>query len=206
MNSIEHLIENVSDMNQFAEEYFNYLSGLLRQLDVSKIKEFAEELESARENQNTIFFIGNGGSAATASHMANDFGFGSRIHVDPPLRTLSLTDNVAAMTAVANDSGYDNLFIRQIQLHYRPGDKLVAISASGNSPNVVVAAEWIKEKGGKVIGLTGFDGGKLREISDISILVKTPKGEYGPVEDIHMILDHLVYTWLWDKKRRGQNK
>jgi len=100
------------------------------------------------------------------------------------------------MLAVANDTGYENIFVNQLRIHYRKGDKLVAISASGNSPNVVVAAEWVKKQGGAVIALVGFDGGKLKEIGDVVVQVKAVKGEYGPVEDIHMILDHLVSYWL----------
>ncbi len=206
MSNIEYLIKNESDLGQFAKGYFSYISSLLEQLEISKIEEFVKELEAARQNQNTVFFVGNGGSAATASHMANDLGFGSRMHVDFPFRVLSLTDNVPTMTAIANDSGYDNLFIHQIQLYYRLGDKLVAISASGNSPNIVAVAEWVKKKGGKVISLIGFDGGRLKELSDIPIVVNTPKGEYGPVEDIHMILNHLIYTWIWHKRRKEENR
>ena len=204
MKNIENLVSETIDFEKFAKGYFDHITELLKALDVSRIKEFIDELEGARDDQRTVFFVGNGGSAATASHMVNDLGFGSRVHIDPPFRVLSLTDNVAAMTAVANDTGYENIFIRQLQMYYRPGDKLVVISASGNSPNLVQAAKWVKEQGGKVIGFLGFDGGKLKEISDISIIVKTPKGEYGPVEDVHMILDHLIYTWIWHKKRRGQ--
>lgn len=205
MSDIEHLIDEAVDIHQFAKGYFDYISRLLNELDTNKILEFIEELEAAREAQNTVFVVGNGGSATAASHMANDFGFGSHVNVDPPFRVLSLTDNVAVMTAVANDTSYDNLFVRQLQLYYQPGDKLVAISASGNSPNVVAAAKWVKERGGNVISLVGFDGGKLKDISNLSIIVKTPKGEYGPVEDVHMILNHLIYTWIWHKNCREQN-
>lgn len=204
MNNLESLVVKATNVQQFAEGYFDYIAQLLKQIDTGKIGEFISELETARDNHSTVFFIGNGGSAATASHMVNDLGFGSRTHVDPPFRVLSLADNVAAITAVANDTGYDNVFLRQLQMYYKPGDKLVAISASGNSPNLLQAASWVKEQSGKVISLLGFDGGKLDKISDVSIIVKTPKGEYGPVEDVHMILDHLIYTWIWHEKRRGQ--
>lgn len=197
MNNIDRLFCECTDASQFASGYLSYLAELLTQLNTSRIAAFIEELELAREHQNTVFFVGNGGSAATASHMANDFGIGTRTGDDsPPFRALALTDNVAALTAIANDNGYHNLFVFQLRIHYRPGDRLVAISASGDSPNVIAAAEWVKKRGGKVIGLVGFDGGKLQDLCDLIIHVKTPKGEYGPVEDIHMILDHLVYSWL----------
>jgi len=198
MKTIESLLNEASDVQQFSKGYFSYLSSLLDELDTNAIAAFADEMENARKNQNTIFFIGNGGSASTASHMANDFGTDIRKKggSDLPFRALSLTDNNAVMMAIANDDGYDNLFVNQLRIHYRPGDILVAISASGNSANIVCAAEWVKERGGIVMSLVGFDGGRLKEISDVVIHVKTEAGEYGPVEDTHMIMDHLLANWL----------
>ena len=103
------------------------------------------------------------------------------------------------MTAIANDVGYENLFLGQLEIHYRPGDKLIAISASGNSPNVVRAVEWVKQRGGRTIGLVGFDGGKLREMCDVVVHVKAASGEYGPVEDAHLILNHILAHWFQNK-------
>jgi D-sedoheptulose 7-phosphate isomerase len=105
------------------------------------------------------------------------------------------------MTAIANDEGYENLFVNQLRLHYRPGDLLVAISASGNSPNVVNAARWVKEQGGRVVTITGFDGGKLKSLGDIAIHIDTPKGEFGPVEDLHMIVIMLLLTGFSMKRQ-----
>ena len=209
MNNIEQMLKKSNNIQQFAQQYFNYLAELLDTLNIKAIEAFAGEMERARENDNTIFLIGNGGSAATASHMANDFGTDIRKRggSEIPFRALSLTDNAAVMLAIANDDSYKNLFINQLRIHYRQGDTLVAISASGNSPNVVAAAEWVKTQGGKVLSLVGFDGGKLKEISDVVIHVKSEKGEYGPVEDIHMIMDHLLVNWLQSKvqiERRGE--
>jgi D-sedoheptulose 7-phosphate isomerase len=157
-----------------------------------------EVLDAARERGSTIFLIGNGGSAATASHMANDIGLDvlKKSGDARAFRVLSLTDSVPMLTAIANDEGYENVFLRQLRILYRPGDVLVAISASGNSPNVVAAAEWVRKEGGAVLGLTGFDGGRLRGLCDVAIHVETPKGAYGPVEDVHMIMDHLVAGYL----------
>ena len=130
--------------------------------------------------------------------MADDFGVDTlkRTKTNTPLRVLSLTDNAAVMLAIANDAGYDKLFVNQLQVHYQPNDKLIAISVSGNSPNVIAAAEWVKKQGGIVISLVGFDGGRLKEISDVAIHVKSMKGEYGPVEDLHLIMGHLTSYWL----------
>jgi len=205
MNNIERIFNESKDLDGFVKGYLEHVSELLRLMDVQSIASFVEQLEKARRSQNTVFIIGNGGSAATASHMANDFALGSHTEEGKnPYRVLSLTDSIAKMTAISNDHGYDRLFVDQLRVHYRPGDKLVAISASGNSKNVIVAAEWVKKQGGTVIGLLGFDGGKLKDICDVSIHVATPKGEYGPVEDIHMIIDHLVYTWLHYRERKDR--
>lgn len=205
MNNIERLFSESKDADGFVKGYLDYVSDLLNTIETQSIVSFIKELEEARKNRNTIFIIGNGGSAATASHMANDLALGSGIDKDnPPYRALSLADNTAKMTAISNDYGYDRVFVDQLRVHYRAGDKLVAISASGNSRNVIVAAEWVKNQGGTVIGLLGFDGGKLKDLCDVSICVKTPKGEYGPVEDVHMVIDHLVYTWLHYRERRDR--
>ncbi|MBI5212502.1 MAG: SIS domain-containing protein [Nitrospirae bacterium] len=190
------MIKRSESIHTFVAGYFEYLHELSKRLDTNAIAFFVMELEAASEKGSAVFFAGNGGSAAIASHMANDLGIGCRRAFRKPIRAVSLTDNNSTMTAVANDFGYENLFLEQLKTLYRPGDKLVVISASGNSANVLNAAKWVKEQGGTVIGLTGFDGGKLRSICDISIHVETSKGEYGPVEDIHMILDHLIYTWF----------
>jgi D-sedoheptulose 7-phosphate isomerase len=198
MNNVERMVSEARDLEDFAEKYFAYLSKLLGQIDTKTISAFVKELETARRKGNTVFVAGNGGSAGTASHMANDIGLDvmKKSGTDCPFRMLALTDNVPVMTAIGNDDGYQNIFLYQLKILYKPGDKLVVISASGNSPNVVSAADWVKEQGGIVLGLVGFDGGRLKNICDIIVHVKTPEGEYGPVEDIHLVIDHLVANWL----------
>jgi len=198
MSRVKLIFESSDNIKQFAKKYFAYISELLEELDLDAIVDFIKQMEEARANDNTIFFVGNGGSAATASHMVNDFGTDIRkkAKIDKPFRVLSLTDNAAVMLAVANDDGYDKIFVNQLKINYKPGDKLVAISASGNSGNVVAAAEWVKQQGGAVMSLVGFDGGRLKDLSDVVIHVKSGKGDYGPVEDIHMIMDHLLANWL----------
>lgn len=201
MNNVEQIFKKSENIGDFSKSYFEYLHQLLNCLDLNAIEGLAVEIEKARTNKNTIFVVGNGGSAVTASHIANDFGTDilKKSGTDIPFCVHALTDNTAVMLAVANDDGYDRLFVNQLRIHYRQGDKLLAISASGNSPNVIVAAEWVKERGGVVMSLVGFDGGKLKELSDIVVHVKSNHGEYGPVEDIHLILNHLLANWLQHK-------
>lgn len=179
----------------FARGYLEYLGEVLARLDVEAVAAFAGALLAARERDAQVFFIGNGGSAATASHFANDVAIGSQTW-DRPFRAMSLTDNVPMLTALANDYGYDEIFVRQLQTLMRPGDVVVAISASGNSPNVVKAIEYANAHGATTIGLTAFDGGELKRLAALNVHVPTARGEYGPSEDVHMILDHLVGAYL----------
>jgi D-sedoheptulose 7-phosphate isomerase len=174
---------------------------VLAKLDVKAIAACADAFWEARKRGSQIFFIGNGGSAATASHFANDIGIGTRPE-GKQFKAISLTDNVASMTAIANDYGYDDLFVRQLQVLLEPQDVVVAISASGNSPNVMKAIDYANAHGAITVGLTGFDGGKLAKAVKINLHVPTEKGEYGPVEDAHMVFDHLLGAYLMQKCRR----
>jgi len=133
--------------------------------------------------------------------MANDIGFDilKKTKTDKPFRVFSLVDNNSVVTAIANDVGFENIFINQLKIHHRPGDYLIVISASGNSSNILKAAEWVKLQGGTVIGFLGFSGGKLIEHCDIKIHVQTEPGEYGPVEDAHLIMNHVLAHWFQNK-------
>jgi D-sedoheptulose 7-phosphate isomerase len=203
MNEIDRLNDkHDADAAGYARAYLDYVGALVRRLDAAAIGAFIALLEDARARGATVFFIGNGGSAATASHFANDIGIGTRTGDAPPFRALALTDNVAVLTALANDEGYERVFVDQLKVHMRDGDAVVAISASGNSPNVIAAVDYARTRKAKVVALTGFDGGKLRGLADIAIHAQTAKGEYGPVEDLHMVVDHLVGTYLAARVRR----
>jgi D-sedoheptulose 7-phosphate isomerase len=198
MNNINRLCDNSQSAGAFAHGYFNYLKQILDSITPESIDRLVEEFENARATGSTIFVAGNGGSATTATSIENDIGFDiiKKTGTDKPFRVLALTDNISVMTAIANDVGYENVFLNQLKIHYRQGDKLLAISASGNSPNVVVAAEWVKKKGGRVISFVGFTGGKLKKISDVVVHVKSETGEYGPVEDAHLVLNHVLAHWF----------
>jgi D-sedoheptulose 7-phosphate isomerase len=167
-------------------------------IDPVSIDSLVSAFEDTRLTGNTIFVAGNGGSAATATTMANDLGFDviKKTGTEKPFRVFALTDNTSVITAIANDLGYEDIFLNQLKIHYRKGDKFLAISASGNSPNVVKAAEWVKAQGGTVISFVGFTGGKLKAISDIVVHVKSESGEYGPVEDAHLTLNHILAHWF----------
>ena len=139
MNNINAAYNSSDRFSEFSKKYFNYLSDIQKNIDSNELDKFAEEFLYAREEGNTIFVAGNGGSAATATTMANDIGFDiiKKTGTDKPFRVFALTDNSSVITAISNDVGYENIFINQLKIHYRKGDKLVVISASGNSKNVV---------------------------------------------------------------------
>ena len=196
MSTLDRLFNESTGLADYASRYAKYLADLLAQLDCESIERVGLVFEDARRNGRMIFVIGNGGSASTASHFANDFAFGTRKAGGKAYRMLSLTDNVAFMTAAGNDVGYDLVFVEQLKTLMNPGDVLVAISASGNSPNVVAAVEYANNHGGITVGLTGFDGGQLRDLADVGVHIATPQGDYGPVEDLHLVLDHLVSSYL----------
>lgn len=193
MNNIDRFF--TPDPSAFAKAYIQYLQSVLQRVDPAEIGAFIETLLDARRRGATVFFIGNGGSAATASHFANDLAFGTNDY-EQPFRVLSLTDNVPVLTALGNDFGYEEIFVRQLRVMGKPNDVLVAISASGNSPNLIKAFDHALAAGIKTVAITAFDGGKMRAMADSGIHVPTEPKEYGPAEDVHMVLDHLVVSYL----------
>lgn len=193
MNHLDRIF--TEDPVVFATRYFDYLAQVFSQVDTKAIGRFIDILLDARRRGAAIYFIGNGGSAATASHFANDLAYGTNSY-DKPFRVISLTDNHAIITALANDFGYEEVFVRQLRIVGQPGDVLVGISASGNSPNLLRAFEYAKAAGIRTVAITAFDGGQMKAMADDGIHVATGPKEYGPAEDAHMVLDHLVGAYL----------
>ena len=179
--------------------YINNLIQLLQKIDYEIVDQIIKILEEAAHKQSSIYIIGNGGSAATASHMVNDLGAGLRRRGLINLDITSLADNVPVITAIANDIGYENIFYMQLEGLLKKDDVLIAISCSGYSANILKATTYAKEIGATIIGITGFDGGALKEVSDINFHVDTEHGDYGLVEDMHMILDHMIYSYYINK-------
>lgn len=165
------------------------LIHLLARLDDNKIENIADLLKGDK----TIFIVGNGGSAGTASHFAEDLAYGAK----KGIRAISLTDNTPYITAIANDEGYEHIFTRQLETLFREGDIVIGISVSGNSPNVINALEYANKHKGVSIGLLGFDGGKAKRICQHYIHMESD--DYGLVEDMHLILVHLVTEYLRER-------
>ena len=182
-----------------AKQYLENLKLAIDAMSLDDIQKVAEVLFTAYKNGKRVFIFGNGGSASTASHMAADFGKGTLKNVYDPnekrFQTVSLTDNVAMMTAFANDLSYDEMFVQQLKNYIQKGDVVIGISGSGNTPNVIKAILYAKEVGVTTIGLLGFTtGGNTKNLVDYDITIKS--NNYGVVEDLHMTLDHLLTTCL----------
>jgi len=188
-------------IGDYAKEYLQDLKNVLDRLPLAELDKIAAAIESAHAAGKQIFVIGNGGSAATASHMMNDLNKGTLGHKGDAtwkrFKVIALTDNVSLMTAWANDTNFNAVFSEPLKNLANRGDVLIAISASGNSPNIVAAVEVAKQLGLIVLGLGGFTGGKLAQLADVCFVV--PSNGYGPVEDVHMILDHILTGYLYEK-------
>lgn len=182
-------------MSGIQEAYLNSVMQAARQVDPAAIDACIAALEAAYRDGRGVFVIGNGGSASNASHFAQDLSKGTSPDLEGKrFRVLSLTDNVAFITALGNDIGYDRVFDLQLRQFAQPGDLLVAISGSGNSPNILRAAEYAKQTGLTLISATGFDGGKLHALADIRLHV--PLRDMCQAEAVHSIVFHMIVDFL----------
>ena len=183
------------------EAYVKRLQAELDRLDRTEVTALADSIYEAWDNQRFVFIFGNGGSATTASHLAEDLGKGSLREADlkdetkQRLKVISLTDNVGWLTAVGNDCGYDQIFLQQLMNYGQAGDLAIGISGSGNSPNVLSAVDWANRHGLKTFGMTGFDGGKLKQLQQAGLHV--PLDDMGMVESIHACVIHWVVDDLF---------
>jgi len=176
--------------------FFDRVAKELRRIDPNEVKALADAIYTCYETGHGVFLCGNGGSGSNSSHFCEDLGKGTLRREDfeddrkKRLRVLSLTDNTPYILAWGNDEGFDRIFVEQLKNLARPGDLLIAISGSGNSPNVLRAVEWANRNGLKTFGCTGFSGGKLRTLAQQGLHV--PLDDMGIVESIHLTAFHWV--------------
>ena len=177
-------------------EYIKELNKTLENIDEKQINDFINVILKAYEEEKMIFVIGNGGSAASASHFAQDLAKGTRKSLEQKkrIKALSLTDNLPFITALGNDDGYETIFEQQLRTFANPGDVLICISGSGNSPNIISAVEWANDNGIITIGVTGFDGGKLMKLNKHTVHV--PLNNMCTSESIHTIIFHYIILLL----------
>lgn len=182
--------------------YADYAAAIKHTLDKmpwERVEQVLDVLDAARLSGRKVFVFGNGGSASTASHMACDLSKNTAMPGTPRLRTLALNDNMALFSALGNDLGYENVFAEQLATLVDAGDVVIAISASGNSPNVIKAIAVAQERGATTVGLSGYAGGKLAGLVDYPIVAENDCIEQ--VEDIHLILEHMITTALRARMR-----
>lgn len=185
---------------RFAHDYVARLSAAIAHLPMEALSAALGALESVWREGRQVFLIGNGGSAATASHMANDLLWGMAQAGHRPFRVIALSDNVPLLTAIANDDAYREVFTHPLRALAQPGDLLLVISGSGNSPNVVAATELAVALGLRTVAFLGKGGGRLAAMVEHPVVV--PSDDYGPIEDLHMMFDHLTIAWFRDLAAR----
>jgi D-sedoheptulose 7-phosphate isomerase len=178
------------------QKYIDELNAALESIDHSEIEQAIKLIKDAQVNQHTVFIIGNGGSASTASHWATDMGKGLHHSGKIGIKAMSLSDNIAWISAAANDIDYDSVFSDQLRAHAKRGDLLISISASGQSKNIIKAIRHAKKAGLETLSIVGFNGGKAKVLSDHCIHIPTKAGRYGVVEDIQLIINHYICDYL----------
>lgn len=178
------------------KSYINLLTETVHQLPVDRVAEVVEILRTARLQGRQVFIMGNGGSASTATHFVCDLAKNTRHPRRPHFRVIGLTDNMAIFSAYANDEGYENVFAAQLANLIEADDVVIAISASGNSANVLKAVEVARKHNAFTIGFTGFDGGRLGSMVDLQVHVNSHIIEH--VEDVHLMLEHMIVKTLKD--------
>lgn len=181
-----------------SNEYFLRVSQLFP-ADSLAIQEIVDVLLSCIVEGNRIWIIGNGGSASTADHLEVDLSFVRNSDDKKAIRAISLCSNSSLLSAIGNDIGFENIFSHQLTRHAKPGDACLAISASGNSPNLLKAFEYCTKESITKLAILGFDGGALLQMSDSHLLIPTELGLYGPVEDIHLSVCHLIASRIQTK-------
>ena len=185
------------DFNQFSKEYLEKLSSCFNDKQISSMKILAEDIVNLWNNEKTLFLCGNGGSGANALHIANDlhFGLGHMLnHKKKGLKADALVSNTAVLTCLANDLGYERIFSNQIDVKSSKKDLLVVLSGSGNSPNIIKAIESAKKKGMKTFSILGFDGGKCRDLADVTI--HFPVNDMQIAEDTQVIVFNICIKWI----------
>lgn len=182
----------------YVKKYLENLKKNVALINTDEIKSVINMLEKARDNKNTIFTMGNGGSASTASHFVNGLCQGATVEGKKRFKAIALTDNIPNILAYANDIGYEYIFVEQLKNLLEEGDIVIGISGSGNSANVIKGIQYATSNNATTVGMTGFDGGELRKIVDYSIHI--PCNLMEMVEDIHLSITHLISSYFREKK------
>lgn len=187
---------------KYAKQYLSELVKSIGSLPLDKVEEIANVLKDAYTHGRHVFVMGNGGSAATASHFVCDLAKGTRVKGKKHFKVIGLTDNVPLLTAWSNDVSYKDVFKSQLENLLEKDDIVIIFTGSGNSENVLEAAKYAGSVKAKTISFTGFDGGKIKNLSDVCIIV--PSNNMERVEDLHLVLEHLIKLYLWEEISAGR--
>ena len=199
---LAQLFDAAGSLEEYATGYIANMTQALQSMDMPTVVKAVEIIEACAEKDQTFFILGNGGSGAFAGHWANDLSANTVVEGTPGFRVMSLCDNAFSITAIANDASYEEIFSIQLKANMRPGDVVLALSVSGNSPNILRGVEYANENGAYTIGCCGFKGGKLKEISQLCIHMPSSKDEYGPIEDMFSVFMHIAQSYI--AMRRGR--
>jgi D-sedoheptulose 7-phosphate isomerase len=191
----------MNSLNEHFSSYFEKVSETLAKIDIRAISKFIDRIYECYDRGNTIYIFGNGGSAATASHVAGDFMKGISFGLEKRFKVLCLNDNIPSLTAISNDLTYDEVFYEQLKTFLKKDDVVIGISGSGNSANIIKAVNYARGLGATVVGFCGYKGGKLKELADILILA--PVNDMEITEDIHIIIFHSIKQVL-NRKLKGE--
>jgi D-sedoheptulose 7-phosphate isomerase len=192
---------NLETIESHVTDYANTLSEALLSIDWQQLYLAISAIETVRSRSARLWVAGNGGSAAISDHLLCDWVKGTFTTAQPPLRVHSLVSDTAMLTACANDFGYEASFSRQLEMRAQPGDVVICLSSSGNSPNIIAALRQAHAMGLKTIAFTGFNGGVAAKLADISLHI--PAQNYGVVEDCHQILMHNIAQYIYGRSARG---
>jgi len=187
--------------SEFLKSYLTELRDIFTKVNTKEFEDFIEELIGAYERQSHIFICGNGGSACTSSHFTSDINKGVSYGKDKRFKIICLNDNIPIMLAYANDISYDEVFVEQLKNFLKHGDLVIGVSGSGNSNNVLKAIEYANKNGGKTFGICGFEGGRLKNIAQKSIVINS--NDIQKVEDLHLIVFHCAMQYLYKNKRKS---
>lgn len=196
MNKLAEIFQASASPEEYTRRYCARLAEVLESIDTSALAQVIEAVDNASKAGRTLYICANGGSAAAAAHLVNDLVAGSYVEGHPPFKALCLSDNISTVTALGNDAGYDYIFEHQLRVHLQPGDLVLMMSVSGNSENLIRAANYARKAGATIIGFCGFDGGRLAPACEIAVVLPTTRDEYGPVEDAFVVLGHILTGYL----------
>ena len=196
MNKLQELYDNASSGENYADTYVEHMVKVLQSLDTKTVVTVTEIIEKTAADNQSFFVVANGGSAAVSTHWVNDLSANTVVEGQPGFRVISLTDNASSLTALGNDASFDEVFTIQLKANMRPGDVVLFMSVSGNSPNLVDAIKYANDNGATTIACTGMEGGALKELAHHCIHTPSTKDEYGPIEDIFSVIMHIAQSYI----------